>query len=187
MAYSIAPLPTPSSISSLEGATFTLAQAVNSVLYFAYSSAVAGPELYAYTPGSGVVQLTDVEGASGGLNPTEVLSFNGSLLFAGTSYGYGAELYRIAGTGLSLTDAQAESAAVLSPNPTTSQLTITLPSTSRYTLRILSTTGQILRTQTIEGASPSISIADLTPGLYFAQITDATTGAPVGTARFVKE
>ena len=179
----IMPLPTAAVSSEIIRAS----AALSGVLYLNYNSQADGPELFAYTGGTNFIRITEIDGPTAGFNPTQILSFNGDLLIAGTTSANGTELYRITGTGLGLTDAQEKSAAILSPNPASTQLTITLPKAGRHILRILSTTGQILRTQTIEGVSSTISVEDLAAGFYFAHITDANTGAAVGSARFVKE
>ncbi len=176
------PAPVPTSIS-----IFPMTTVASNILYMSYHSSASGPELFAYAGGSSVSQITDIDGTSAGLNPTELLSYNGNLLIAGTTSTSGTELYRITGNGLGLTDAQQTSTAILSPNPASTLLTITLPTPARYTLHILSITGQTLRSHTFQGSSTSVSVEDFAPGLYFARIADATSGAPAGTARFVKE
>lgn len=169
------------------GYGLSLAQAAGNVLYLGYQSATSGVELFGYTTSSGMAQITNIDGPTAGLNPTDIVSYNGNLLIAGTTSTNGTELYRITGNGLGLTEAQRISAAMLSPNPASSELTITLPSAARYTMRVVSATGQILRTHTLHGPSASVPVQHLPAGMYFVHLTDAITGAPAGTARFVKE
>lgn len=182
-AINVASMPTAAfSPLSIMGMTASM----NGILYLNYTSSADGAELFAFTANN-IVRVTDEGGASAGFNPTSILSYNGDLLIAGSTSASGTELYRITGNGLGLTNAQQASSAILSPNPASTQLTITLPTSASRTLRILSTTGQTVRTHTFQGATATISVEGLASGLYFAQLTDAATGAPAGTARFVKE
>ena len=178
----VAPLP----VSGPTAHRFSFSTAVNGVLYINYYDSVKGRELFGYNGGNSFIPITDVDGPSVGFDPTSLISYNGDLLIAGTTSANGTELYRLTGNGLGLTDAQNISSASLSPNPTSSELTVALPTSTQHTLRVVSATGQTLRMHTVQGPSATVAVQDLPAGIYFVHITDAT-GAPGGTARFVKE